>query len=305
MRAGAVTGAVALGAASIAVLAWVAEGSKGVSREVTPVRSQLVDLYQRAASAAHGQRVVVVHAPPGRPATGEVFESAQSAGKWALFPPLSDAKDPLAPALQALADHAAKDLAADQAFDPETERALTTFGVALVVIEDGTSMLMPEIPERSPSLAAAPEVPAVRLRKASPVLHLLADPSTQDPADALGFSRGLRAGDAPFLDLVDGLWGGELTIQAHAESDFLFAWPASGARITVDGREVVARSASVPLLVVHLPQGTSRVVVKYGEERATLDWLVIAAAAGLFGALVWLFVGLRPNPLRGEAPSLP
>jgi hypothetical protein len=87
-----------------------------------------------------------------------------------------------------------------------------------------------------------------------------------------------------------------VTIDAAQASEFLFAWPASGARVTLDGAPATTRAAGLPMLVVKVPAGKHRVVVAYGEPQTGRDVIAIAAAAGAVVAFVALWLGLRPHP---------
>jgi hypothetical protein len=287
--------AAVLAGASIATLTWVAGRTQEPVRAARPESRDLVAAYDRAATQAHRQRVLVIHAPAGAEATGEIFESARSPEGWRLHPATPPGVEDLLPALASLAAGAAADWHPDERLEKQTTRALGYFGVGIVLIHDGKMPVWPEVDEMDAALSLRNAVPALGIRKAAPVHHLLAEPEMADPAgDVLEYARRLRAGDAHFTELEDAGWGGSMRVQAHLDSDFLLAWPATGARVTVDGRPVDPTPAALPLLRLHLPQGLHAVRVEYGSG-GTGGWIAIVAAVVLMSSLVLLLRAIRPQ----------
>jgi hypothetical protein len=297
MKRPAVLACAAVAVASLGALAWIAGTSAEAMRPVVPPRPELAEVYGRAARASGGQRVLVVHAPPGKTATGEVLEGWQSPGSgWGLFPATPPGAADLAAALARLASDAADEWRRTARFDAATARAFWYFDVSQVLVEDGAEVVRPKVEDRDPRFGTFAEVPSLRVSKAAPVWLLLAQAPIEDRTDAISFARGLRAGDAQFQDVEDGLWGGALTVTTDADADHVFSFPASGARVTVDGRDGKPAAANVPLLVLRIPAGRHRVVVEYGEPERFREILAIAAAAALVVAVVGLFAALRPQP---------
>jgi hypothetical protein len=282
---------------SLGACTWLAKTRAEAARpiDVPGVGPSAMD---RAAAAAAGQRVLVIVTKPGVAATGRIYQSARGAEGWMPYDATPDAANPLVPVLDALAAAAAADFAPDQALNADVVRALQVFGVAIVVASDGSSIVTPVAGESDPNVATSPEVPALRLRHTNPVFLLLAESGAHDPADPVGFVRSMRYGDAQFQDDEYSQWGGAVTIDAAQAGEFLFAWPASGARVTLDGAAAETRAAGLPMLVVKVPAGKHRVEVAYGEPQKARDVIAIAAAVGAVVAFVALWLGLRPHPER-------
>jgi hypothetical protein len=295
-------GLAAVGAGvAVALLAWVASRSEAPARAARPEQPYLAAAYDRAAAQAHGQRVLVIHAPSGGEARGELFESSRAPEGWRLLPAVPESAADLLPALESLAAAAAADWRTDQRLAPGTVRALGYFDVAIVLVEDGRRAVVPQVDTLDPALALRANVPGLAVRKALPVVHLLAEPELADPAaDVLEYARRLRVGDAHVADLQDAGWGGSLRIQAHGDADYLFAWPAGGARVTVDGKPVEATPAALPLIRLRLAKGTHAVSVTYGE-RGGSAWVAIGAAVLLVASLVILLLAIRPRIEREGA----
>jgi hypothetical protein len=283
--------------ASLAALAWVAKTSADAVRpsDVPSLRGAL----ERGAEAAKGLRVMALVVAPGKAPVGSIHESARGSSGWAAYPPTADPADPLLPALENLAEGAAAEFAQGEKLSQATIRALDVFGVASVVVGDGSSVVVPDAGERDPALGAAPEVPGLRVRHALPVFLFLAEQSEIRPDDAVGFARTLRRGDADFLDYEDhATWGGDVTINAAVAGEYLLTWPAAGARVTIDGVPAEFRAARVPLIVVKVPKGRHRLSVRYGDEHLDRQWIAVAAAAVAVLSFVALWLGLRPHPER-------
>jgi len=279
---------------SLGTCAWSAMSSAEVVRPAT--MPSLRGALERAAQAAQGQRLLVVTNKPGAAPSGVVFESSRTPTGWAAFPPTPTPNDPLLPALAKLADAAAADFAAGGKLEASTVRALGVFDVAVVVVGDGEPRI-PDVGERDPALGVAPEVPALRLRKAQPVWLFLAEQAALDPSDAVGFARTLRGGDADYLEFEDHApWGEDVTINAESDAEFLLPTTAAGARVTIDGAPATFRAARVPMIVVKVPAGRRRVSVRYGDDAVGRQWIPIVAAAGAVLAFVVLWLGLRPHP---------
>ncbi len=286
--------------ASLAALAWVAKTRADVVRPVGA--PALGGALERAAQAAQGQRILVVTNRPGVAATGAVYESSRGPTGWAAYPPTPTADDPLLPALGKLADAAASEIAASGKLAQPTVRALAVFGVAVVVVGGDGEPVAPALDDRDPLLGAAPEVPALRVRKAQPVMLFLAEQTAVEPSDALAFARSLRGGDADFLDFEDHApWGEDVTINAATDSEFLLPTTAAGARVTLDDAPATFRAARVPMLVVNVPAGRHRVSVRYSDEGLGRQWLAVAAAGVAAGSLIALWMLLRPTPVAQES----
>jgi hypothetical protein len=284
---------------SLGTCTWLAKTSADAVRPV--VRDDVGAALTRAAAAAAGQRLLVIVAKPGAAPAGAIYDSSEVPGGWGAFAPTADPADPLLPALGALAKAAAEDFARDARFSDPTVRALPLFGVAVVLVSDGTNVLLPAVGERDPNLGIAAEVPALRVRHAEPVFQFLAEELSIAPADPIGFARSLRKGDAAFRDFDDHwTWGGDVVVEADGPSQFLLSWPAHGARVSVDGAPGEFRAARVPMLVVSTPAGRHEISVRYGEERSGRQWLVIAAALVAVASAVALWLGLRPQVEPGE-----
>jgi hypothetical protein len=292
MRKPALVAAVVVLVASLGTLAALIATRDEVVRavDIPGVDAAMLD---RAAQAAHGQRVLAIVARPGAAATGRIVQSAKAAEGWRPYPATADAGDPLNVSLDALAAAAASEYARSGRFEPPTIRALQILGVATIVFGDGAARWDPG--ERDPDVGTAPEVPALRLRHVSPVVQVLAEGAEQRPDDPVGFVRALRKGDAQFQDDEYRAWGGGVTVDAAADGEFLFPWSPYGARVTVDGGPATTRAAAVPLLVVRLPAGRRRVEVDHGEPAGARDAVAIAAAAGVVASLVAFWLALRPR----------
>jgi hypothetical protein len=291
----AIYAAMTLLTASLGACTWLAKTRAETARPVD-VPGVGPSAMERASAAANGQRVLVITMKPGVAATGRILQSARGAEGWMPFDATPDATNPLVPALEALAAAAAADFAPDQRFNAETVRALQVFGVAIVVASDGSSIITPTADERDPNVGTSPEVPALRLRHTNAVFLLLAESGAHDSNDPVGFVRAMRYGDAQFQDDEYAQWGGAVTIDVARESEFIFPWPAGGARVTVDGAPAATRAAGQPMLVVRMPSGRHRVEVAYGEPQTARNVIAIAAAAGAVAAFVALWLGLRPHP---------
>jgi hypothetical protein len=280
--------------ASLGTCAWSAMTSADVVRPST--MPTLRGALERAAQAAQGQRVLVVTNKPGAAPSGVVFESSRTPTGWAAFPPTPTPGDPLLPAIEKLAQAAASDFAAGGKLEAPTVRALAVFDVAVVVVGDGEPTI-PDVGERDPALGVAPEVPALRLRKAQPVMLFLAEQAAIDPSDAVGFARTLRGGDAIFQDFEDHApWGMDVTIDTDADTEYLLPTTAAGARVTIDGVSATFRAARVPMMIVKVPEGLHHVSVRYGDDAVGRQWIPIVAAACAVLAFVVLWLGLRPHP---------
>jgi hypothetical protein len=290
-----VAAAIAVLAVSVAGLAWI------VATREEPVRAVDVpgvpgSTLDAAAQVAHGRRVLAIVARRGAAPEGTILQSAEGPEGWKPYSATRDPADPLLPALASLAAAAAADFAPDQAFERQTVLALADFDVAVVVASDGERAMAVNPGERNPDLGLAPEVPALRVTKASPVWHFLAEELSIDSADAVGFARQLRRGDAIFQDDVFKGWGGAMTIEAPVEAEYLLPFSASGARVTLDGAPADAHAARVPVLVVRVPAGRHRVEVAYGPSSLLRDAVAIAAASGVVVALIVLWLALRAHP---------
>jgi hypothetical protein len=298
-------GALALGAASAAALVFAALHGDEAVRPVAPREPWLAAAYERAAEAAYGARVLVVTARPGVPARGAVFEAGRTPTGWGLFPPLPPGAEELAPALDALAASAAAAWREGGLADaPEVVRALAVFGVPVVLVEDGRAVV-PAAGAGQSGLRPEPRVPGLRVTDAEPVSRLLADGvGGAGPADPVAFAASLETERATYLDFTPGLWGGSLTVESARGGRHVFPWPAAGARVRVDGREVEAQRAAVPLLVLDLPAGASRVEVAY-VVAGVRDWLAVAGGLGLAVALLWVLLALRPHPREAALPAVP
>lgn len=286
--------------ASLAVLVWVAKTSAETVRpvDIPSLRGAL----ERGAEAAQGLRVMALVVKPGTAPEGSVCESAHGSSGWAAYPPAADAADPLLPALKKLADGAAAEFAQGEKLSQATIKALDVFGVASVVVGDGSSVIIPDAGERDPALGVAPEVPGLRVRHAHPAFLFLAEEQAIRPDDAVGFARTLRRGDADFQDYEDHApWGGDVTINADQAAEYLLTWPAAGARVTVDGAPAEFRAARVPLIVAKIPAGRHRVSVRYGDESLGRQWIAVVAAAVAVLSFVALWLGLRPHPENDPA----
>ncbi len=284
---------------SLATCTWLAKSGADAVRPV--VREDIGASLPRAAQAAQGQRVLVIVAKPGTAASGAIYDSSKVPGGWDAFVPTADPADPLVPALDALARSAALEFARDSKFSAATVRALGVFGVAVVVLSDGTNVLMPDPGERDPSLGVAIDVPALRVRHAEPAFLFLNEQPAIEPSDALGFARALRFGSADLRGVGDHApWGGDVTVEAAGPSQYLLPWPAHGARVSVDGAPAEFRAARVPMLVVSTPAGRHEISVRYGDERTGRQWLVITAAFIAVASAIALWLGLRPQVAPAE-----
>lgn len=294
-----VIGAMLLLPLSLGTCTWLAKTSADAVRPI--VREDVGASLTRAAQVAQGQRILVILAKPGTAPTGTIYDSSTVPGGWGAFPPTADPSDPLIPALDALAKAAGEDFVRDARFADSTVKALSLFGVAVVLVTDGANVVLPSVGERDPNLGVASDVPALRVRHAEPVFQYLAEEPSIAPADAIGFARTLRKGDANFRDVEDHApWGGDLVVETPAPAQFLLSWPAHGARVTVDGAPAESRAARVPFVIVSTPAGRHEITVRYGEERSARQWLVIAAAAVAVVSAIALWLGLRPQPDAGE-----
>jgi len=288
---------------ALGTCAWLAKTSGDAVRPV--VRDDVGTELARAAQAAQGQRLLVIVAKPGTAPVSAIYDSSEIPGGWGAFPPTADPEDPLLPALDALAKRAAEDLARDAHFAKSTTDALAIFGVAIVLVTDGTRPLAPEVGERDPNLGIAYDVPAWRVRHAdTPAFQFLAEEPSADPSDPFGFVRGLRKGDADLRDVKDHApWGGDVVVEAHGPSKYLLSWPAHGARVTVDGGPAEFGAARVPMLVVSTPAGRHEISVRYGEQDMFRHGLAIAAVFVAFASAIALWLGLRPQPATAEGAS--
>ncbi len=266
----------------------VASSIAGGARPVRPDVRALAELHARAAGAAFGRRVLVVRRGGTEPSSGRIFESAPAAGGFGLF----DAAPPGAPEFQracdALAARVAGEWESRGRIAPATATALAHAGVAIVCREDGTQAVAPDGNDVVAGLDPAESVPGLRVRGAEPVLRVVPG---GDGAETLE--------PAPFLDFDDGLWGGAVTVDASAAGMYVFAWPAAGGSVTVDGADVAPRTwaGELPLLRLDLPAGRTRVVARYVEDAARGRLAIAGALAAVVG-LVTLLVLVRPRLTR-------
>lgn len=296
MKKPAIYAAMTLLTVSLGACTWLAKTRSESARPADA--SPFGSIVYRAAEAAGGQRVLAILAKQGTDPVAHIFETAHAPEGQRPYAPTAESGDPLAPALQTLADAAAADFLADRRLNEETVKALTLFGVSIVAATDGTSPILPEMGERDPGVAPAPEVPGLRVRAAAPVWMFLAEEPAIASGDPIGFRRALRIGQADFLDTDDahGPWCYAVTINAAQDGEFLFGRGAAGIRVTVDGAPAPFRTARVPVLLVKMPAGRHRVEVAYGEPQTARNVIAIAATAGAVIAFIALWLGLRPHP---------
>ena len=284
---------------SLGTCTWLAKTSADAVRPV--VRDDVGAALPRAAEAAQGLRVLVVLARPGTAPSGTMYESAKVPGGWGAFPATPDPADPLLPALDVLAKTAAEEFARDTRFSAATIRAFGIFGVAVVLVTDGTNVLVPPVGERDPNLGVAIEVPALRVRHAEPAFLFLNEQAAIAVEDPVGFARALRFGSADLRGSEDHApWGCDVVVEAAGPSQFLLPCSAHGARVTVDGAPAEFRAARVPMLVVPTAAGRHEISVRYGDEQTGREWLVIAAALVAVASSVALWLGLRPQVAPAE-----
>lgn len=297
MKTPALVAAMTLLTGSLVALVYLAKTS---AETVRPIElPQFGAALDRAAAAAHGQRLLVIERKAGVEPTSFILESSEGPTGWGAYPPTPDPDDPLVPALKNLGAAAAADFARERKLTAPTIRALSVFGVAVVVMGDGANVVRPEVGDTDAALGVATEVPALRIRKAEPVCLFLAEQPQAEPSDAVGFARTLRFGDADFLDDKDRApWGGDVTVVASSDAEYLLPWTAAGARVTLDGKPATFRAARVPMLVVKVPKGRHAVSVRYGDDGLLRQAATVAAAAGVVVAFLALWLGLRP---RGQS----
>jgi hypothetical protein len=287
---------------SLGALVWLAATSSDVVRPADV--PSIAGAADRAAQAAQGQRLLVLNVKPGTTPTGDIYESSRGANGWAAYAPTFDPADPLLPALKSLGNACAEEYGRDGKLSAPSVRALGVLGVAVVVAGDGSSILTPDVGERDPLLGFAPEVPALRVRHAQPVALFLAEQTGNPADDAITFARTLRSGDANFQDYEDrAAWGGDVTINAETDGEFLLTWSAAGARVTLDDKPAQFRAARVPMIVLKVPAGRHRVSVRYGDEQMGRQGLVLAAMAVALVSFIALWLGLRPTPAAEGAPA--
>ena len=292
-----VAGFAAVGA--IAVLGLFANRAADPVREVVPDDRDLAKLYQRAAHSGGGQRVVVIAEATGGDSSAQVFETLEGPSGWALVKPVPAGSEELLPTLDRLARAVALDWDGDRRLDEATVRALVHFGVSIVVAHDVHGAILPETREYDPALKVREGIPGLAISKAGPVFQLLAAPeSLEDAGSPVEFARRVRRGDAQFGNYTDLGWGGRMTIRSYGESEFAFAWPAAGAQVTVDGQPVEAKSTTLPLLVVTLPDGEHEVEVRYGADDGR-SWMVIGAAVVLLLAVAVFLLSIRSSLVAG------
>lgn len=283
--------------ASLGAMVWAAATGADV---VAPLRDALPrGLTQRAAAAAAGQRLLVIEAKRGLDPKATVYETASGPSGWEAYPASPDPGDPLLAALANLGAAAATEQARDGRLAEPTVRALGRFGVAVVAVHDGTSIVPPEVGERDPHLGIVPDVPAVRVRHANSVFVFLSEERGIDAADAIGFARAsvLDQGANRFLHYEDyAPWGGGVTIHADTAASYLLTYSAAGARVTVDGAPAAFRPSHAGMILIDLPKGRHEVSVRYGPDRTARDWTLVALAALAVASFVTLWLLLRPTP---------
>jgi len=298
----------AAGALAVASAATLAMMSGSASLPVTPVgadSAHLVALHRRASEAAQNRRVLIIHHEPGKTPEGRILESGHASSGWELFAPAP----PDAAAFHAMADRlaslAAEEWAARGRFTPDTLWGLVYFDVALFAVENGSEAVRLEVNESDGELRRRPGVPGAAIRVAAPAWHVVGEPELEDPADVTLYARGLRKGTALFKELDDGLWELAMTVTAHADAEYLFAVPAAGARVTVNGVAAAALPSTGPFLKIGLPEGESRVRIRFREDGGR-GWAAIIAAAALVAGLLLVIRGLRVDPAeQAEEPEEP
>jgi len=279
--------ALALAVSGLAALVWTLNTAGAVDRPVRPAERYLTVAYPAAAAAAYGRRVLVVHNPPLEPAHGDVYESARSPGGWELYAAAPAGARAMHAAMQRIAAQASSDWEDDRRLSEDTIHALAEAGVAIVVVEDGRRIVSPEEAADVPGVSPEAGVPSLRVRGAEPVMRV-----------PEGLDAGLRT-VARTRDFEDGLWGGSVVVEVEHAGRYVFAWPAEGARVTIDGVVTEAQSYSdaLPLVAADLPAGTPRVEVRYADA-GRRAWVAMGGALALTIGVLLLLLAFRAHPDR-------
>jgi hypothetical protein len=291
-----VAAAVGLVVAGVAILAWSASTAGDSARPVRSSAPHLAAALPKAASAAYGRRVLLVRTPPLEAPTGEIYESARAAGGWELYDATPPGADDFEAALARVASAAAADWDAKKRLEAKTVRALGEAGVAVVFVEDGRRIVSPEAAAEVAGLAPEGTVPGLRVRAAEPVLR-----------------HGVDEDGAPRLDVVtrtrdfhDGMWGGSVVVEVDEPGPHVFAWPAEGARVTLNGTVVGAGryADDLPLLQLDLPAGNVDVEVRYSDsgDRAAV---ASTGALALIAGIILLLLAFRAHPDRDRPEDDP
>lgn len=280
--------------ASIAALILLNRGSDPVPSVLPKVQYQ-ASLYRRAAEAAQNRRVLLIGKEAGKAPFGDILASGRSGAGWALFPAAPPGADWLAGVFDSLSQSLAEDWADDGKFTPDSIQAMERFDVKLVVVEDGRAGVQLEAPPLSAKLRERPEIPALEIRYAQPIWHVLNERETIAATPELAFSKGLRLDKAEFGDVKLDLWSVALTANVLLDGEFLIMLPADGAHVRVDGVDVVPRRASLPFVKVPLTKGKHRLEVSFGQSTKR-DNAAIFAAAGIVLSIIVLLLALRSKP---------
>ena len=307
--------ALAVLVAGVTALAWAATTASAVNRPIRATSKYLATAQPRAAAAAYGRRVLLIHTPPLEAAHGDVYESARAPGGWELYDAAPDAAPRFAAAMARVAAAAARDWEAGRSLSAKMVRQLAEAGVALVFVEDGRRVVSPEGAADGPGVSPEASVPGLRVRRAEPVMRVVeTGPGLRDDRRSAGgqSEAGEGAdGDAesvPRLEIVtqvrdfeDGLWGGRVVVEVETPGRHVFAWPAEGARVTVNGVAVEAQvhTEGLPLLALDLDVGDAQVEVSYADSRGRA-WAAGAGALALVVGVLSLMLAFRPHPDRED-----
>jgi len=259
--------------AGAGTLVWGRVTAGDVRRTVGVEEPFLAQAYTRAAQASFGRRVLVLHARPLDPVQGEILEAAEAADGWGLYSDLPRGADDLGAVLERLAMRAAGEWDADREFSGDTIDGLAHLGVALILIEDGARIVTARKAADQLGLSPETSVPALRVRGAEIVYRCLS-------------GGGLEP--ASILDPSDLLFGGRVVVDVAEPGEFVFVWPAGGARVTLDGEPATGRGDESGRLVLDLPPGRVTVRAVYGEESPRVLVLTAAVAALVAGGVVLL-----------------
>ncbi len=291
-------------------LAWAATTASAVNRPIRATSKYLATAQPRAAAAAYGRRVLLIHTPPLEAARGDVYESARAPGGWELYDAAPAAAPRFAAAMARVAAAAARDWEAGRSLSAKMVRQLAEAGIALVFVEDGRRIVSPEGAADGPGVSPEASVPGLRVRRAEPVMRV-ADAEAGPSEDGQSTDGEVADGGAESVsrleivtqvrDFEDGLWGGRVVVEVETPGRHVFAWPAEGARVTVNGVAVAAQvhAEELPLLALDLEVGDARVEVSYADSRGR-TWAAGGGALALVVGVLSLMLAFRPHPDRGD-----
>ncbi len=271
-----------LAVVSVVALAWAALAAPEGYEALRSTKPKLAAAHARAAEAAFGQRVLLLE-DRGDRTDGSVHESARSGAGWELFPATPPGERVLSARLAALGDRAAAEFSEDRLLTADTIASLAREGVALVQWVDADGARLPDV-----AFVAK--------------LAIVGGSGVRLPGSEIVWRReGDAETPASILDPRDGLWGGSLSVDAAEPGTYRFAWPAAGARLTVNGDPATwTRATAGGYGVLDLPAGRTRVAASYVGD-GSRGIVAILGGAGLAAAVLALMLLFRPQLEHDQA----